>query len=135
MLTEDPDPEAWISRLTVRAATPDAAEKQAVWQRVVVDRAVPLGSVHQVMAAFWSAGQEELLRPFAAAYLELVPGIADGGMMQAMTYSKLLFPLFGVDEAVVEKVKALVAGAEPVVRAGVLERADLVTRMLRARRA
>jgi aminopeptidase N len=135
LLARDPDPEAWISRLTVRAATPDAAEKQAVWQRVVVDHAVPLGMVHQVMAAFWSAGQDELLRPFAAGYLELVPAIAEGGMMAAMTYSKLLFPLFGVDEAVVEKAKALVVDAEPVVRAGVLERADLVTRMLRARRA
>ncbi|WP_433009552.1 aminopeptidase N [Kribbella sp. CA-294648] len=134
LLARDPDPEAWISRLTVRAATPDAAQKQAVWQRVAVDRAVPLGTVHQVMAAFWSPGQDELLRPFAAAYLELVPNIAEGGMMPAMTYSKLLFPLFGVDEAVVEKAKALVEDAEPVVRAGVLERADLVHRMLRARR-
>jgi aminopeptidase N len=135
LLARDRDPEAWISRLTVRAATPDALEKQAVWHCVAVDHAVPLSTVYQVMAAFWSAGQEVLLRPFAAAYLELVPSIAEGGMMPARTYAKWLFPLFGVDEAVVEKAKALVVGAEPVVRAGVLERADLVTRMLRARRA
>lgn len=133
LLARDPDPEAWVSRLTVRAATPDAAEKKAVWQRLVTERAVPLGSVQVVTTAFWSAGQDELLKPFADAYLELVPEIHEGGMMPAMTYTKLLFPLFGIEPGYLEKVKALATDAVPVVRASLLERADLVARMLRSR--
>ncbi len=133
LLARDPDPEAWVSRLTVRAATPDAAEKQAVWQRLVTERAVPLGSVHAVTTAFWSAGQDELLKPYVEAYLALVPGIHEGGMMPAMSYTKLLFPLFGITASYVDTAKSLVADAVPVVRAGLLERADLVTRMLRSR--
>ncbi|NEA34228.1 aminopeptidase N [Streptomyces sp. SID13031] len=133
LLAKDPDPEAWVSGLTVRAAIPAAAEKSAVWQQLVTERAVPLGSVHQVTTAFWSPGQEDLLRPFAAAFLDLVPEFSRWGLMPATTYTRMLFPLFGVDAGLVQRAQSLVGDAEPVVRANLLEKADLVTRMLRAR--
>lgn len=133
LLDRDPDPDAWISRLQVRAATPDAAEKNAVWQTLVADRAVPLASVHSVAAPFWSAGQDDLLRPHAQAYLDLVPTVHRGGTMQATTYTKTLFPLFGVDLAYLERAEELVAQAVPVVRTNLLVRADRMRRMLRSR--
>lgn len=83
--------------------------------------------------AFWSPGQDELLKPFATAFFALVPEINQWGMMLAMTYTRTLFPLFGVDSNSLEQVHALAADAQPVIRAHLLGRADLVGRMLRAR--
>ncbi|WP_344839708.1 aminopeptidase N [Kribbella ginsengisoli] len=133
LLARDQDPEAWVSELTVRAAIPEHDEKQAVWERLVNDQDVPLGSLHQVTAAFWSPGQDELLKPFVAKFLELVPEISTWGQMAATTYTRTLIPVFGVDEGFAEKIQALAADAEPVVRANLLEKTDLLTRMLRAR--
>jgi aminopeptidase N len=133
LLDRDPDPEAWVSRLQVRAATPDPAEKKAVWQTLVTERAVPLASVYSVAALFWTAGQDDLLKPYAEAYLELVPTIHRGGAMPATTFTRSLFPQFGADLTFVERAEALAARAVPVVRANLLERADRMGRMLRSR--
>jgi aminopeptidase N len=133
LLAKDQDPEAWVSELTVSAAVPHADKKQAVWQRLVTDQAVPIGSVHQVTAAFWSPAQDDLLKPFTARFLALVPEFSKWGMMPAMTYTRTLIPLFGVGADFAEKIQELTADAEPVVRANLLERTDLLTRMLRAR--
>jgi aminopeptidase N len=133
LLDRDPDPDAWISRLQVRAATPDPAEKEAVWQTLVVERAVPLASVYSVASPFWTAGQEDLLEPYAEAYLELVPTFHRGGPMPAKTFTRHLFPLFGIDQTFVERAEALAADAVPVVRSNLLERADRIRRMLHSR--
>jgi aminopeptidase N len=133
ILDRDPDPEGWVSRLQVRAATPDGAEKEVVWQTLVTERAVPLASVYSVASLLWADGQDDLLRPYAEAYLELVPAIHRGGAMPAMTYTRALFPLFGVDLTFIERAEALAAQAVPVVRTNLLDRADRMTRMLRSR--
>jgi aminopeptidase N len=133
LLDRDPDPEGWVSRLQVRAATPDAAEKEAAWQTLVTERAVPLASVRSVAALFWTAGRDDLLKPYAEAYLELVPTIHRGGAMPAMVFTRSLFPLFGADLTFVERAEALAAKAVPVVRANLLECADRMGRMLRSR--
>jgi aminopeptidase N len=133
LLDRDPDPEAWVSRLQVRAATPDAAEKKAVWQTVVTDRAVPLASVHSVAALFWSAGQEDILRPYAQVYLDLVPTLHRGGAMPASTYTRSLFPQFGIDLTFVRQAEDLAAQAVAVVRTNLLDRADRMRRILRSR--
>ncbi|MFI5711874.1 aminopeptidase N [Kribbella sp. NPDC051620] len=133
LLAKDQDPESWVSELTVRAAKPEQGEKQAVWERLVNEQDVPLGSLHQVTAAFWSPGQDELLKPFVAKFLQLVPEISKWGQMAATTYTRTLIPVFGVDTDFAAKIQALAADAEPVVRANLLEKTDLITRMLRAR--
>ncbi|WP_213452573.1 aminopeptidase N [Rhizomonospora bruguierae] len=133
LLERDPDPDAWVQALTVRAAIPDAAEKREVWQRLAVDHAVPISSVRQVTAAFWSPGQDDLLAPYAGSYLELVPGLGRGGMIPAMVYTNRLFPLFAIDEAYLARAEAAAATAAPVVRKTLLERADVIRRMLRSR--
>src|SRR5262245_56473723 len=84
LLDRDPDPDAWLRALAVQAATPDADVKQAVWQALVVDRTVPLGSVYKVATAFWRPGQNDLLAPYIERYLDLVPHLGRGGMTPAM---------------------------------------------------
>ncbi|GIE49245.1 aminopeptidase N [Amorphoplanes nipponensis] len=133
LLARDPDPDAPWRALAVRAAAPDAGEKAAVWQALAVDRSVPVSSAGPVAAAFWSPGQDELLAPYAGRYLDLLPGLDRGGMIPAMGYTRRLFPLFGVDEAFLDRAGAAAATAAPVVRKTLRERADLVRRMLRSR--
>jgi aminopeptidase N len=133
LLQRDPDPEAWVRALTVRAAAPDPGEKKSVWQTLAVDRTVPIGQVQDVATAFWRPGQERLLATYAERYLELVPDLERGGMMPALVFTHLLFPLFGIDETFLPRVRASVQQAAPVVRKTVTERSDLAHRMLRSR--
>ena len=133
LLARDPDPDAKPRALTVRAAIPDAAEKAAVWQELAVDRTVRLGSFGQIATAFWAPGHDELLAPYAGRYLELVPGLDRGGMIMAMVFTSRLFPRFGVDEAFLDRAEEAAGQVVPVVRKTLLEKADLVRRMLRSR--
>jgi aminopeptidase N len=133
LLKRDPDPEAWIRALTVRAATPDPGEKKAAWQALAMDRKIPLGQVQDVAVAFWRPGQRELLSPYAERYLDLVPGLERSGMMPAMVFTYLLFPLFAIDQAFLRRARASVRQAAPVVRKTLTERADVAQRMLRSR--
>jgi aminopeptidase N len=133
LLDRDPDPDAWVRTLAVRAATPDAAEKRAVWQALTADRTVPVSWVDQIAGAFWRPGQEHLLAPYAQRYLDLVPHLHRGRMIEAMVFTSRLFPLYAVDQAFLERAKAAATHAAPVVGKTLLERADLVQRILRSR--
>ena len=133
LLDRDPDPDAWVRALTVRAAIPDAAEKDAAWQALVVDRTVPIGSVNPVATAFWRPDQDDVLAPYAERYLNLVPTLDRGGMNPALVFTSRLFPLFAVDHAFIEQAQASATQAAPVVRKTLMARADLVGRMLRSR--
>ncbi|NEA63295.1 aminopeptidase N [Streptomyces sp. SID12488] len=133
LLESDPDPDAWVRALTVRAALPDPAAKAEVWQRLAVDRAVPVSWVHQVAAAFWRPAQDTLLAPYAQEYLGLIAQLDRGGMIQAMVYAKHLFPPHAIDQTYVETAQKVSQEAAPVVRTTLLERSDAVSRMLRAR--
>jgi aminopeptidase N len=133
LLDRDPDPDAWVRALAVRAATPDAEEKKAVWQTLTVERTVPISSVGQVATAFWRPGQDDLLAPYTQRYLDLVPDLHRGGMIPAMVFTSRLFPLFAVDQAFIERAKTSATRAAPVVRKTLTERADVVRRMLRSR--
>ncbi|MFI6467147.1 aminopeptidase N [Streptomyces sp. NPDC050538] len=133
LLARDPDPDAWLRALTVRAALPDAGTKAEVWQQLAVDRTVPVNSVGLVAAAFWRPGQDTLLAHYAERYLEAVPKLHQGGMLLAMSYTRHLFPLHAIDAPYVEQARQVSQEAVPVVRTTLLERSDEVSRMLRAR--
>ncbi len=133
LVDRDPDPDSWVRALAVRAATPTAADKEAVWQTLTVDRSVPISSVGQVATAFWTPNQVELLEPYADRYLELVPHLHAGGMIPAMVYAGRLFPPFGVDADFIARALQAAESAAPVVRKRLTERADEVRRMLVAR--
>ena len=130
----DPDPDAWVRAVAVRAASPDPAAKEATWQTVVVDRSVPVSDVKQVTALFWRPGQDAALAPFAERFLELAPHAHRGGMTPAMVFANRLFPLYGIDERFLERAAAVAAAdTAPVVGKYMTERIDVVRRMLRAR--
>ena len=133
LLDRDPDPDAWLRALTVQAATPRADAKAAAWQALAIDRTVPVGSVKEVAPAFWRPGQDALLAPYAEQYIELLPSLDRGGMMPAMVLTEWLFPLFGADQRVIDQAVAAADTAAPIVRKTLLERADIVARMLHAR--
>ncbi|WP_019071621.1 aminopeptidase N [Streptomyces hokutonensis] len=133
LLARDPDPDAWTRALAVRAALPDAASKAEVWQRLAVDRAVPINAVGAVAAAFWRPDQDSLLAPYAERYLEAVPKLHQGGMILAMGYTRHLFPLHAIGPGYIERARESSQEAVPVIRTTLLERSDEVGRMLRAR--
>jgi aminopeptidase N len=133
LLAADPDPDARLRALAVRAATPDAGEKAAIWG-MLVDRTVPIGAFGRVATAFWSPDQDELLSPYAERFVGLLPQLDRGGMIPAMTHTTRLFPLFAIDDGFLASAEAAAGRAAPVVRKRLLERSDEVRRMLRSRR-
>ncbi|MEU5346447.1 aminopeptidase N [Streptomyces sp. NPDC020766] len=133
LLERDPDPDAWVRALTVRAALPDSAAKAEVWQKLAVDRAVPVNSVGQVAAAFWRPGQDALLAPYTRRYLDSIPHLHRGGMIPAMVFAGHLFPPHAIDPAYIDEAQKAAHEAAPVVRNTLLERSDTVRRMLHSR--
>jgi aminopeptidase N len=129
----DPDPDSWVRAVAVKAASPDQSDKESVWQTVVGDRKVPVSDVGAVMSAFWRPGQSEVLAPYADKYLSLLSDLDHGGMIPAMVYTKRLFPVFGVGPEFVDRAVGAADKAAPVVRKSLVEHADIVGRMLRAR--
>ncbi len=131
----DTNPDAWVRALAVEAARPDADSKRAVWQAVVEQHKVPIGSFREIAPAFWQPSQADLLAPFAERYLAELPGLGSAGMIVAMSTAGAMFPLHGVGEDFVERVTAVASAPDvsPVVRQRVLEAADQLSRRLRAR--
>ncbi len=133
LLARDTNPDATYQALAVRAARPVAEEKAAVWRILTVERAVPVTAMGTVTAALWRPGQDAVLAGYEEKYLSLLPGLDRGGMVPAMVHSSRLLPRFGVTAGFPARASKAVAEAAPVVRQTVLEYADLLHRMLRAR--
>ncbi len=129
----DPDPDAWIRALTVRASSPSAEAKEEAWT-AMVERTVPVQSSRTVAVAFWRPGQDEVLRPYTERYLEGIPHFHEGGMIPGLALTAALFPVYGVDEAWVGRAREVAsAQAAPVVVGSLTERSEEVVRMVRAR--
>ncbi|MEJ7744504.1 MAG: ERAP1-like C-terminal domain-containing protein [Nocardioidaceae bacterium] len=131
----DPNPDSWLRALAVEAARPSATSKEVAWQAVVDQRKVPGGNMREVALAFWQPSQPELLAPFAERYLAALPGLGGAGMIVAMMVANAMFPLTGVGSDFLDRVQAVATSPDvsPVVRQRVLERADQLSRRLRAR--
>jgi aminopeptidase N len=129
----DPDPDAWVRALCVRASSPSAEAKAEAWA-AVVDRTVPVQSARTVAAAFWRPGQEDVLAPYAERYLEALPTLHEGGMIPGLALTASLFPVYAIDEAWVAHAREVAAAqAAPVVVGSLTERSEEVLRMVRAR--
>ncbi|CAM3522422.1 aminopeptidase N [Nocardioides zeicaulis] len=129
----DPDPDSWIRALCVRTSAPSAEAKEEAWT-AMVERTVPVQATSAVATAFWRPGQDEVLAPFAARYVEALPTLHEGGMIPGLQLSARLFPLHGVDEAFVAHAREVAAEqAAPVVVGSMTERSEEVLRMVRAR--
>ncbi|WP_319462573.1 aminopeptidase N [Micromonospora sp. RTP1Z1] len=133
---EDPNPDAWVKAVLVRAAQPNREAKQAAWEAMFEERRVPAGMMREAGRAFWRPSAGDVLRPFADAYIAAVPSMHEGGMLWAMVLSAAMFPRVGVDKSVANRLAeaASRAGVSALVAKSVRERVDELRRMLRARR-
>jgi aminopeptidase N len=133
--SRDPDPDSWVRALAVETARPTVEAKQAAWQAVVDHRKVPISSLTEMATAFWQPSQADLISPFTERYLAAVPGFGDVGMLVSMSIASSMFPYFGVGQEFLDRVNTVATSPDVshVVRQRVLERADQLSRMLRAR--
>jgi aminopeptidase N len=135
-LTErDPDPDAAVRGLGVRAARPDDAAKQEAWTEAFGKRSIP-GSVtlQQFAACFWRPAQGDLMVRWAHRYLDELEALPEGGMLAIGGLVRNMFPTTG-DRAFVDRARAIAAadGTDPLVRTTLLTGADTIARTLRAR--
>jgi aminopeptidase N len=134
LLERDPDPDATVRALGVRAAAPDDDAKAQAWIEVFERRSVPHSlPLQQLATCFWRPDQRALMLPWAHRYLDEVEELAGGGMLAAGGLVRNMFPTLG-DQAFVERARAIATapGANPLVRTTLLTGADTVARKLRA---
>jgi aminopeptidase N len=135
LLATDPDPDAWVQALGVKAARPDEATKAEVWAEVWEKRSVPSGTpIAWVGGCFWRPSQEELLRPWRDRYLDEVSGIAGTGMLALMSLLRRMMPPTA-DDAFIEQATALAGKPDlpPIARSALLGYVDTLRRVQRAR--
>ena len=135
LLDRDPDPDAWVRALQVKAARPDSATKDEVWAELFDKKTVPAGSPTAMTAtAFWRPSQTELLLPYAHRYLDEMANVLEGGMLSRLSLVRSMLPAIG-DDAFVERAQALADAPDtnPTVRSIVLTGLDALARMRRAR--
>ncbi len=131
----DPDPDASVWALAVRAACAEPDAKEEVWQPLMVDRKIARTKARKLLTrSFWRPGQADLLRPFAQRYLSVMRDLG-GGMLSGMSLVAEMFPA-AVGDREFLAVSTAVAGEEsitPLVRQGLVLGNDLLARQLRAR--
>ena len=135
LLARDPDPDAAVRALGVRAALPDPAAKDAVWAEVFDKRSVPAGGVFDVAPLFWQPGQSSILLPYAHRYLEEARSLSGGGMLVQMALMRAMMPTVADDEVLARgQATASSPDLSPVVRSTILTGWDSLARMQRAKR-
>ena len=135
LVDRDPDPEAATRALTVRAAVPDAAAKEEVWQAVFTERAVHAGlAMGRLARCFWRPGQDALLLPYGERYLQQVTDLGSGGMLELGSIVAAMYPRVATDDFLA-RATALAddPATPPYVRAPLLKETDTLRRKLRAR--
>jgi aminopeptidase N len=135
LLERDPDPDAEVNALIVRASRNLPEAKEEAWHALYVDRSVPGGpSTGQMIGAFWRPEQREVLLPFTDRYLEEIPALAGGGMLRVFGLVLGMFPEVGTQEFL-DKALAMARaeGTDPTIRAALLGGVDTLVRELRAR--
>ncbi len=126
LLSEDPNPDAWMSALQARTARPSAEAKAEAWQVVVEDRKIPPGVIRRMGRSFWRPGQEHLVTPYAEKFLESLGPIGDSGMVWALSMSFSFYPMVGGGEGFLDRLDAAAGddGVSPVVRQTVRDLGD-----------
>jgi aminopeptidase N len=135
LLERDPDPDAAVSALIVRASRNLTEAKEEAWHALYAEQSVPGGVVMgQMIRAFWRPEQRDVLMPFTERYLQEVPKLAGGGMLKVFGLIGGMFPMVG-DQRFLDDATALAKepGTDPTVRAALLGGVDTLVRKLRAR--
>jgi aminopeptidase N len=119
------------------AAMPGAEAKEREWRRILDDRSVTLATCDAIMRGFQQPGQEALLEPYAARYLDELTGVWEERELDfALDFGEAMFPRWIVAESTVELVDEALAreGLPGPMRRLLLEGRDRLLRAIRARR-
>ncbi|MFL6156422.1 MAG: aminopeptidase N [Marmoricola sp.] len=93
------------------AARPTAEAKAEAWQRIVVDTDTPNETQRSIVHAFQATGQDDVLLPYVATYLEAAETLWEHlGTHKAATTLEGLFPRQLASPALLEQVDAWLAG-------------------------
>ena len=131
----DPDPDAWIRALTVRAARPSASDKDQAWRAIIDEQSVPVAAFGAVGQAFWRPSQSSVLAPYPRRFLEALPEIGQRGMVFGLAATGSMFPMTSIDEDYLDQLDDRLRSGTlaPVVANRGIERAYEVRRMLASR--
>ena len=110
LVADDPNPDAWMNAVRVRAAESAPEAKAEAWQAVMVDRKIPPGVIGRAGRAFWQPGQEAVLTPYAEKYLASLREISDTGMLWALSLSAAFYPAVGGEDGFVDRLEEAAAG-------------------------
>jgi aminopeptidase N len=118
-----------------RAAMPDPEAKAEAW-RLLTETELPAGSVEEIAAGFYQPEQAELLAPYAARYLEILPALwtARGGHLR-VRLAEALFPVTAAGPDLLAQIDAFLADGErdPGLVRVLAERRDQVRRAIASR--
>jgi aminopeptidase N len=131
----DPDPEAHLRAYGVAAARPLEAAKAEAWERFWRGRAIPAGPPVQDLArCFWRPVQHELMVPWAHRFLDELSELTTEGLLAGAGKVRLMMPTT-CDQAWLDRAQDMAdaEGVLPVVRTGLLQAVDTLSRMLDAR--
>jgi aminopeptidase N len=131
----DPDPDAWIRALTVRAARPSASDKDRVWRAVIDEQSVPIAAFGAVGQAFWRPSQSSVLAPYPRRFVDALPEIGQRGMIFGLSATGNMFPMTSIDEDYLDRLDDRLRSGTlaPVVANRGIERAYEVRRMIASR--
>jgi aminopeptidase N len=134
LAARDRDPDSWIQELAVRAALPDPTAKEEAWRACFEDARVPSDRYFDIASAFWRRGQEALLRDYTKRFLDML-GDLSGGHLKIMVAIRAFFPGPVGDAELLAAIEDMAQDprTSPIVRLNLVERADGLERMLRAR--
>ena len=120
-----------------RAARPDAAAKEAAWERLT-DPETPLATQKALIRGLQERDQQELFAAFLTRWAEMVPRYwRERSAEEAEFFTAGMYPLFRVDDVVVAAADLLLEGTElkDAGRRLVVESRDQTLRLQRAQAA
>ncbi|KRC54854.1 MULTISPECIES: aminopeptidase N [unclassified Nocardioides] len=123
-----------------RAAMGTPEAKERAWTQALLDPSVPNETQRSVVLAFWQAGQEDVLAPYVATYLDEVAGTWERlGAHKASVALEFIFPRLIATQTTLDTVDAWLAANADSTNPGALRyvregRAD-VARALAAQAA
>lgn len=129
---------------SARSATADAELKAAAWHLATEDPTVPNETYRHITRSFIQPGQEDLLEPYAAKYLQLCEQISTGqgqwanaGHAQVQNALTFLFPATLADRTWLDGLYSWMRDTElnSTVLRVLLERADMAERALHCQNA
>jgi aminopeptidase N len=118
-----------------RAALPEADAKAQAW-RLLTETELPVDSVQEIAGAFYEPEQADLLAPYTARYLQILPGLwaARGGHLR-VRLGEALFPRTAAGPELLAQIDAFLAadGHDPGLVRVLVEQRDQVECALASR--